>query len=80
MVWSSSNTHKDGQTDWLVRLYEKTVNGIRVNSLPSEVTTGVLSVRIPTLAEQARVMRYREQLPPGNNAPTGVVGFIDEVQ
>lgn len=76
-TWSSFTTHKDGQTDWLVHLYEKSVNGIRQFGLPSEVDTGVLVIKTPTLADQARIMRYRDLLPPGNNAPTGVIEFLD---
>lgn len=76
-LWSTFELHKDGQTDWLVRLYEKTVNGMRDIGLPSEINDGVLSVRIPTLAEQARVMRRRDIRPPGHNAPSGVLSFTD---
>lgn len=76
MAWSSYDMQQDGQTGWLVRLYEKTVNGMRsLGGLPSEEEGGVLSVTAPTLAEQARVMRHRDQLPPGHNRPTGVVTF-----
>lgn len=75
--WSTSNMKKDGQTDWLVRLYEKSVTGVREFGLPSEHSQGAIAVRLPTLAEQARVMRYRDPLPPGNNVPSGVIGFLD---
>jgi len=68
---------KDGQTDWLVRLYEKSINGIRSHGLPSETNKGVISVQMPTLQRQAEVMRYRDLLPPGNNIPTGVIKFLD---
>ena len=71
-IWNSYSAKVDGQADWLVRLYEKTINGVRVNGLPSEVRN-VLKVEIPTLAEQAKVMRYRVSLPPGHNKPTGIL-------
>lgn len=35
--WSTYDMHKDGQTDWLVHMYETVINGIRANQLPSEV-------------------------------------------
>ena len=68
---------KDGQTGWLVRLYEKSVNGVREFGLPSEHSRGTIAVRLPTLAEQARTMRYRDTMPPGNNVPSGVIDFTD---
>ena len=76
-TWSTSDMKKDGQTGWLVRLYEKSVNGVREFGLPSEHSRGTLAVRLPTLAEQARTMRYRDPLPPGNNVPSGVIDFLD---
>lgn len=76
MAWSAYDLVADDQTGWLVRLYEKTVVGIRQYGIPD--TTGrVLSVKIPELGEQARVMRYRDQLPPGHNAPSGVFEWMD---
>lgn len=74
--WSAFDLEVDGQTSWLVRLYEKTVNGIRRKGMPRQTGT-VLSVRIPSLGEQARVMRYRNQLPPGHNPPSGVFEWMD---
>jgi hypothetical protein len=71
-TWDTYDIKVDGQTDWLVHLYETTINGIRENGLPSEVSY-VLSVEVPTLAEQAKVMRYRDSLPPGHNKPTGIL-------
>ena len=76
-TWSTSDMKKDGQTGWLVRLYEKSVNGVREFGLPSEHSRGTIAVRLPTLAEQARTMRYRDPLPPGNNVPSGVIDFLD---
>lgn len=76
-TWSTSDMKKDGQTGWLVRLYEKSVNGVRELGLPSEHSRGTIAVRLPTLAEQARTMRYRDPLPPGNNVPSGVIDFLD---
>ena len=75
-MWLTTDMHKDGQTDWLVRLYEKTINGIRDVGLPAEVNNQILAVQIPLVADQADVMRYREPLPPGNNLPTGQIEFI----
>ena len=76
-TWSTSDMKKDGQTGWLVRLYEKSVNGVREFGLPSEHSRGTIAVRLPTLAEQARTVRYRDPLPPGNNVPSGVIDFLD---
>lgn len=76
-TWSTFDMKKDGQTGWLVRLYEKSVNGVREFGLPSEHSRGTIAVRLPTLAEQARAMRYRDPLPPGNNVPSGVIDFTD---
>ena len=76
-TWSTSDMKKDGQTGWLVRLYEKSINGVREFGLPSEHSRGTIVVRLPTLAEQARTMRYRDPLPPGNNVPSGVIDFLD---
>lgn len=71
--WNTHDIKQDAQTDWLVRLYEKTINGIRsYGGLPSE-TEEVLVVDIPTLNEQATVMRYRVNMPPGHNIPTGIL-------
>ena len=69
-TWSTYDMHKDGQTDWLVHLYETVINGIRANQLPSEVDDEyTLSAIVPNLAEQAQIMRFREPRPPGNNIP-----------
>lgn len=76
-TWSTFDMKKDGQNGWLVRLYEKSVNGVREFGLPSEHSRGTIAVRLPTLAEQARTMRYRDPLPPGNNVPSGVIDFTD---
>ena len=76
-TWSAFDMKKDGQTGWLVRLYEKSVNGVREFGLPSEHSRGTIAVRLPTLAEQARTMRYRDPLPPGNNVPSGVIDVTD---
>lgn len=67
---------QDGQTSWLVHLYEATVVGIRENGLPYERIEQnplVLNVRIPTLYDQAIVMRKRTMRPPGHNIPSGVL-------
>lgn len=78
MAWSTTDMKRDGQAEWLVRLYEKTVNAVRTfGRIPSEGTDGVMNVKIPTLADQARAFRYRPQLPPGKNVPTGQVEFLD---
>ena len=71
--WNTYDVNVDGQTDWLVHLYETTINGIRKNGLPSEASNYVLSVEIPPLSEQAETMRYRTSLPPGHNVPTGIL-------
>ena len=76
-TWSTSDMKKDGQTDWLVRLYEKSINGVREFGLPSERTKGAIAVHLPTMAEQASTMRYRDPLPPGKNIPSGVIDFTD---
>lgn len=74
--WSTSDIRRDAQTEWLVRTYETTVNGIRkIGKLP-DGSSSVLSVKIPTLGEQARVMRDRDMLPPGHNTPTGVLDWL----
>lgn len=71
--WSTRNLKQDGQTDWLVRLYEKTISGIRANGgLPTEIES-ILQFYIPTASEQAKVMRFREILPPGHNIPSGII-------
>ena len=73
MPWSSYDIHQDGQTDWLVRLYEKTINGVReLGGLPSE-DEGTFTVALPTIGSMAEVMRFRQQLPPGHNVPSGVI-------
>ena len=65
---------QDGQTDWLVRLYEKTVNGMReLGGLPRESEGYVLNVHLPPMHDMAQVMRYRQQMPPGHNIPSGVI-------
>ena len=72
-AWSSYDIHQDGQTDWLVRLYEKSINGVReLGGLPSE-DDGTLTVAMPTMDSMASVMRYRQQMPPGHNVPSGVI-------
>ena len=77
MPWSSYDIHQDGQTDWLVRLYEKTINGIRdLNGLPSEEEGSVLTVTIPTMGYMANILRFRQQLPPGHNVPSGVIDWL----
>ena len=76
MTRSTGEMDKGGQAAWLVRLYEKTVAGIRRHGLPSR-SAGVLSVRVPTLMEQARAMRRLDILPPGLNTPSGVIRFED---
>lgn len=61
-----------------MRMYEKVINGSRdMGGFPDETRLGVMSVTMPTLAKQARTMRWRDQLPPGHNAPTGVLDWID---
>ena len=77
VVWSSHTLVQDGQTEWLVHLYEKTINGIRdLDGLPSEEEGGILTVNIPLMSKMAEVMRHRQQLPPGHNIPSGVVDQI----
>ena len=77
MVWSSYDISQDSQTDWLVRMYEKTVNGMRdMGGLPSEKNDSrVLTVEMPTLDAMAETMRYRDQMPPRHNIPSGVIPF-----
>lgn len=76
-TWSTENVLVDGQTDWLVRIYEKTINGIReLGGLPSEANGGELSVHTPTMRSMAEVMRYRQQMPPGHNIPSGIIDGV----
>ncbi len=72
MAWSSQNLAQDGQTDWLVHLYEKSIQAVRnLGGLPQNGQA--ISVKLPELIEQARVQRARAQMPPGHNTPTGVL-------
>jgi len=73
MSWSTSELKKDGQSLWLVKTVNKAMNGLRSHGLPSEATEGFLKVSVPTLAEQARVVRKRPAEPLGVSKPTGVV-------
>lgn len=76
-VWSTSEIKRDGQTDWLVRLYEKTVHAVReLGGAPSD-SWSAMSIQIPNLDAQAAVMRCRDQLPPGHNPPTGVLDWLE---
>lgn len=76
-AWSTYDVARDAQTSWLVRLYEKTVNGVReIGKIPTG-ENNVMRVIVPTLSEQAEVMRFRDQLPPGHNTPTGVLDWLD---
>lgn len=76
-AWSTSDLQRDGQTDWLVRLYEKTVNAVReLGGVPSD-SYSVMSIQTPNLDAQAAAMRYQDQYPPGNNAPTGVLDWLE---
>lgn len=76
MARSTNEMEKGGQAAWLVRLYEKTAGGIRRHGLPAR-SEGVLSVQVPTLMRQARIMRKLDILPPGQNTPSGVIDFDD---
>ena len=77
LAWSTSNIKQDGQTEFLVRIYETAISGIRdINGLPSGAIS-VLTIETPTLDRQASVMRYRNQLPPGHNPPSGVMDWLD---
>lgn len=76
-AWSTTEMRRDGQTDWLVRLYEKTVNAVReLGGIPSD-SYSVMNIQTPNLDEQAAIMRYSDQLPPGHNAPTGVLDWLE---
>ncbi len=76
-AWSTTEIQRDGQTDWLVRLYEKTVHAVReLGGVPSD-SYSVMRIQTPNLDEQAAVMRYRDQLPPGHNPPTGVLDWLE---
>ena len=69
---------RDAQTEWLVKSYESVIYKAReAGGFPVESESGVLALEIPPLSEQARVVRWREQLPPGHNAPTGVLDWIE---
>lgn len=73
-MWSTKNMKQDGQTDWLIHLYEKVINMMRYDGgLPAETEEYISAIEVPTLLQQARVMRYKEILPPGHNVPTGVI-------
>lgn len=73
MSWSTSELKKDGQSLWLVKAVNKAMHGLRTHGLPSEATEGFLKVSVPTLAEQARVVRKRPAEPLGVLQPTGVI-------
>lgn len=76
MQKSTSDMESRGQAIWLVRVHEKIALGIRRYGLPSR-GEGELTVRVPTLLEQARAMRRLDTLPPGSNTPGGVIEFED---
>lgn len=76
-AWSTSEVSQDDQSGWLVHLYEKTVNGIReLGAVPSG-TSRVMKVATPSLQVLARTMRFRDQLPPGHNPPTGDLDWLE---
>lgn len=75
-AWSTSDMSRAGQTNWLARLYEKTVSGIRANGLPRE-SSGELNIKVPRLDEQARAMTHRDILPPDHNPPSGVLDWLE---
>lgn len=76
-IWSTDNLLRDDQTGWLTRLYEKTVNGIReLGGAPSE-TSRIMKIEVPSLDAQAEIMRFRDQLPPGHNPPTGALDWLE---
>ncbi len=76
-AWSTSEVNRDDQSGWLTHLYEKTVNGIReLGGVPSG-TSMIMKVAVPSLHVQAEIMRFRDQLPPGHNPPTGALDWLE---
>lgn len=77
MAWSPAEFFRDGQTDWLTRLYEYSVNNIRARGCLPYGEISAIKIETPRLDEQAAVMRYRDQLPPGHNPPSGVLDWLE---
>lgn len=77
MAWSPAEFSRDGQTDWLTRLFEYSVNAIRARGNLPYKENSAIKIEIPGLDEQAAIMRYRDQLPPGHNPPTGVLDWLE---
>lgn len=76
-AWSTNEVKRDDQTGWITHLYEKTVNGIReLGGVPSG-TSRIMKVTVPSLQAQAETMRFRDQLPPGHNPPTGALDWLE---
>lgn len=73
MSWKTSDMERCGQPLWLTHLYETAVKGIRKNGLPSETSGYVLTLKIPTLMDQAAQMRRAPQKPPGKEIGNLVV-------
>ena len=76
--WTTYDMRRNGQAEWLVKTGEKIIAALRQSGgLPSIVTTGYLTVDVPTLAKQADVMNEREDKAPGTVIASGVLKFLD---
>lgn len=77
LAWSTADCARDGQTDWLTRLYEHCVNAIRSSGSLPYGEDSAIKIAVPSLDGQAAIIRYRELLPPGHNPPTGVLDWLE---
>lgn len=78
LEWSAYDMKRDGQAEWLVRLGEKAIAGMRAyGGLPSVSGDGYMVLDVPTLVDQAHAMNVKYDAVPGSLIPSGVVKFID---
>ncbi len=76
--WSTYDMEKDGHAPWLVKTCEKIIGALRqAGGLPSIVTTGYITVTVPTLAAQADVMNGQPDRSPDGYVANGVIKFLD---
>ena len=76
--WNTYDMQRDGQAEWLVKTGEKIIEALRqAGGLPSIVTTGYLTVSVPTLAEQAQVMNRRKDRAPKTVIAGEIIKFLD---
>ena len=64
-VWSSFTMKRNGHAEWLERMGEKIISAARASGgLPSMGVDGYMTVRVPTLKEQARTLNTTDDVNP----------------